>query len=94
MNRHTGLLWFAALFMLANAGCKPSATDDSAGGGNEVTAKAKVKVVKVKVSDVRDEVEVPASFYGFQMADLMSKVDGYVLAVNVDIGDHVSKGQI
>ncbi len=94
MNRHTGLLWFAVLFMLANAGCKPSATNDSAGGGNEVTAKAKVKVVKVKVSDVRDEVEVPASFYGFQMADLMSKVDGYVLAVNVDIGDHVSRGQI
>lgn len=90
MNRHTKRMWFAWLLMLAAAGCKPSATS----GGKGPAVKGKVKVVRVTTSDVRDEVDVPTSFNGYQMANLMSKVDGYVKTVSVDIGDRVTAGQV
>ena len=54
---------------------------------------------QVEVSDVRREavsktISLPVSIEGFREAPLQTKIDAFVEAVLVDIGDHVKAGQL
>ena len=56
-------------------------------------------VQQVEVSDVRREevsktISLPVSIEGYREAPLQTKIDAFVEAVLVDIGDHVKAGQL
>jgi RND family efflux transporter MFP subunit len=53
----------------------------------------RVAVVKPKREDLARELTVQAEFRPFQEVDLHSKVAGFLQSIDVDVGDHVEKGQ-
>ena len=63
---------------------------------NEENSKAAVDTVPVfilKADTVKKTVELPAELIPYESADLFAKVQGFVHAMKVDMGDHVKKGQ-
>ena len=54
----------------------------------------KTQVVLVAATNMKRTIEVPGSVEGFESARLMSRIDGYLRQVNVDIGDSVTKDQL
>jgi len=55
---------------------------------------ATVAVAPVKTATLSRTVVLTAEFKPYQDVDVMAKVAGYVKEINVDIGDHVTKGQL
>ncbi len=53
-----------------------------------------VPVAKVATEDLSHQVVLTAEFTPFQDVDVMAKVAGYIKKINVDVGDHVSQGQL
>jgi RND family efflux transporter MFP subunit len=53
-----------------------------------------VKTVKAAVSRTEGEVTVSASVVSREIARVASRVQGYVIELSVDAGDHVKKGQV
>lgn len=53
-----------------------------------------VAVVQAARADLSNSVNLTAEFEPFQEVDVMAKVSGYIRAINVDIGDRVSEGQV
>jgi multidrug efflux pump subunit AcrA (membrane-fusion protein) len=52
----------------------------------------RIQVFSPETGKIRHEVEVSGTVEGYETARLLSKVDGYVSEVLVNIGDHVKKG--
>ena len=52
-----------------------------------------VDVSPVIAGALKKNIDVPAEVVGYESAELMSKIDGYVKQVNVNIGDMVEVGQ-
>ncbi len=59
----------------------------------EASARA-VAVAPVKRGDLQRTLELAAEFRPYQEIDVHAKVAGYLKAIYVDVGDHVSKGQL
>jgi len=85
----------ASLILLAAfTGCnqfeqnRAAPTDDS-----QATTKP-IPVVTVESRLVRETLELPVTLVGYEQAGLMSKIDGYVKEVHVDIGDEVEQGDL
>jgi len=57
------------------------------------TSPPKIKVTNVIAGNLNRQVELAASVEGYEMAELMPRIDGYVGEVHVNIGDSVTKGQ-
>jgi RND family efflux transporter MFP subunit len=53
-----------------------------------------VRVAPVKPSDPFETVSLPATTLAFTAANIYARASGYVGVRNVDIGDHVQKGQL
>jgi RND family efflux transporter MFP subunit len=53
-----------------------------------------VAVIQAARADLSNSVNLTAEFEPFQEVDVMAKVSGYIRAINVDIGDRVSEGQV
>jgi RND family efflux transporter MFP subunit len=53
-----------------------------------------VAVVTVQRGSLARTLDVAAEFRPFQEIDLLAKEAGYVKEINVDVGDHVHKGQL
>ena len=58
------------------------------------TATTEVQLTSVVPADFVDEVEVPITIDGYERTDLMSRVEGYLSEVLVNIGDQVHSGQV
>jgi multidrug efflux pump subunit AcrA (membrane-fusion protein) len=94
MNRPTATHAIAVLVLLLVTGCpRPGANMVAPGGREQTGEQPQVEVVEVWHSDFQEVAEVPASVEPYEKARLMSKLDGYVSEVLVDIGDHVRQGQ-
>lgn len=52
-----------------------------------------VPVFILSNSDVSKAIELPAELLPYEAAELTARVEGYMKAIKVDIGDKVSKGQ-
>ena len=89
MKRLSQCIGLALLTTLAT-GCK----DPQKSSAETPTKLAEVEVDTVKAEDLAREIELSASVVGYESARMMSKIDGYVEAVNVNIGDMVEKGQL
>jgi RND family efflux transporter MFP subunit len=88
--------WFLATAVLTAlaSGCSqtalPSGTGQTAIGGA-----TQVDVVEVTSQDIERQIDLPgASAQGYESADLMAKIDGYVKSVHVDIGMEVKQGDV
>jgi len=57
-------------------------------------ATTEVQLTSVVPADFVDEVEVPITIDGYERTDLMSRVEGYLSEVLVNIGDQVHRGQV
>jgi RND family efflux transporter MFP subunit len=68
----------------------PSATAGSAAAGAAVDT---VQVFLLKTETFTKTVELPGELLPYLQTDLYAKVQGYVQAMKVDIGDRVRKGQ-
>jgi len=53
-----------------------------------------VAVVRAQPKTLSDFITLQAEFRPYQEIRLHAKVSGYVSAINVDIGDHVTQGQV
>jgi RND family efflux transporter MFP subunit len=53
-----------------------------------------VRVAAVKPSDPFETVTLPATTLAFEAANVYARASGYIGKRNVDIGDHVKKGQL
>ena len=49
---------------------------------------------EVRIGDFVDSIELPVTIDGYEQAELMSRIEGYVGEVLVDIGDEVLEGQV
>ncbi|PSL45710.1 RND family efflux transporter MFP subunit [Chitinophaga niastensis] len=60
---------------------------------NNSTAQDTVPVFILKQDTVKKTVELTAELIPYESAELFAKVQGFVRAMKVDLGDHVKKGQ-
>jgi HlyD family secretion protein len=54
----------------------------------------RVQTVTVQPKDLTYKIELPGTVEGYETADLYAKVGGFLADISVDIGDHVTKGQV
>jgi multidrug efflux pump subunit AcrA (membrane-fusion protein) len=54
----------------------------------------RVQTVSVQPKDLAHKIELPGTVEGYETADLYAKVGGFLAEISVDIGDHVTKGQV
>ena len=87
----SGLL-LSGLLLAVLTGCNPpTSTQDAA---DQPKGSTQFSVIEVVAEDHHLRREVSATIEGFEAAMLMSKIDGFVERVNVNIGDSVTKGQV
>ena len=87
--RHSSYLYLLAVAVLLT-GCRRDTPSTAATGGATV-----VDVVEVVIRDIDRRIELPgASVRGYESANLMAKVGGYVDAVYVDIGSEVKQDDV
>jgi RND family efflux transporter MFP subunit len=60
----------------------------------EVDSRPRIEVVHPRRVTVAQRLQTNATLAAFEEADLFAKVTGYVSDVRVDIGDHVTAGQV
>jgi RND family efflux transporter MFP subunit len=95
MNRTHLIIRVAAVALMAiglsNCGRPSVANAESASAAPSATV---VSVVRVTRHDLARELELSAEFRPYQEIDLHAKVSGYLKTIMVDVGDHVTKGQL
>jgi multidrug resistance efflux pump len=84
----------AALLLVLASGCWQSATNDLPSGPAEEQSVRSVRVVTPERKTVRREVGQPGLIEAFERTPIVSRIPGYVLKWNVDIGDSIHKGDI
>ena len=86
------------LFCLAcQPGCTPRQSHSNNPAADEVPragASADVKRAPVVLTDFVGRTTVPVTIDGYEKAELMARVEGYVAEVLVNIGDQVHTGQV
>jgi RND family efflux transporter MFP subunit len=53
-----------------------------------------VPVATAGPASMQNDIDLTAEFLPFQEVDVMAKVAGYVRSINVDIGSHVTQGEV
>ncbi len=84
-------LLVASALGIAHTGCDGNASGDAS--KDEGAKETKVVVTQVRSGDFRRSVELATTVEGYESAQLMSKIGGYVAQIHVDIGDEVQQGQ-
>ena len=82
---------FVVAAVIASPACQKKSVPKKVSSAEPV---AKVKVTDVVPSNLNRDTELAASVEGYETAELIPRIDGYVGQVNVDIGDRVKKGQL
>lgn len=90
------LIASASLGVLAafNAGCGMTTGESVARAEAQGSPTTRVATVLPKRQAVRRIAEQPGQIDAFEVTPIHAKVAGYVRSVNVNIGDHVKKGQV
>ena len=70
-----------------------AATSGTAGSGAAGSAADTVQAFLLKTDTLKKVVELPGELIPYLQTDLYAKVEGYVQAMKVDIGDRVRRGQ-
>lgn len=86
----------ATLVLVTACGSGSGNKDGGSAAGASVNAGASVDTVQVfllKTETLSKTVELPGELLPYLQTDLYAKVQGYVQAMKVDIGDRVRKGQ-
>jgi RND family efflux transporter MFP subunit len=82
---------FAAVFpLLLAAGCSRGAVTPA----KDDPPAAPAPVAKAAPADLARQVVITAEFRPFQEVDVHAKVAGYLKKIYVDVGDHVTQGQL
>ena len=81
-----------AWVLLLATGCSQQPAGGPAANGH-AEPQQKVAVVAVEAADLEASIQVPGTVEGYEQTKLMSRIEGYVGGVLVDIGDAVTKGQ-
>ena len=84
------LIIAAALARRARA----NSTSNASLGNSDTTHLPYVAVAPVKRETIANSLTIAGQFIPYQNVDLHAKVAGYIRTINVDIGDHVHKGQV
>jgi RND family efflux transporter MFP subunit len=80
-----------AIWIGATTGCEhPRGSTQS--GSADVSLRA--AVVQVRRTPLSNTLSIAGEFLPYQEVELHAKVAGYIRNINVDIGDHVRKGQV
>jgi RND family efflux transporter MFP subunit len=80
-----------AIWIGATTGCEhPGGSARS--GSADVSLRA--AVVQVRRTPLSNTLSIAGEFLPYQEVELHAKVAGYIRNINVDIGDHVRKGQV
>jgi RND family efflux transporter MFP subunit len=82
------------VWALALAGVGASAACSRTRAAEAVADVPTVSVVKIVRGDIEQTLTLAAEFRPFQEIDVHAKVAGYVKAIAVDVGDHVTAGQL
>lgn len=84
-----------AAAILTMAGCTASSEPTAAAASPAPSAKiTTVAVAKPSFEKVAKQVVMNGEFKPYQVADLHSKIAGYLKKLNVDVGDRVKEGQL
>ncbi len=70
--------------------CGEKKEGDEKKNDNEVVLDA----ISLKKEKLSSELRLPGELEGYYETGIMAKVDGYIKTMKVDIGDHVSEGQL
>ena len=82
------------MLIALTSGCTKNALPFDAGQAATGSATI-VDVVEVTAQDIERQVDLPgASLRGYESAELLAKIDGYVKTVHVDIGTEVKQGDV
>jgi HlyD family secretion protein len=84
----------AALLPLVASGCKQAAANDPPAAPATEQPQRPVTVVKPERKTIHREVGQPGLIQPFERTPIVSKIPGYVLKWNVDIGDPIRKDQV
>jgi RND family efflux transporter MFP subunit len=79
-----------AIYLSAAAGCGRSGDSPSVSADTPQSA----AVVQVRRTPLSNTLSIAGEFLPYQEVELHAKVTGYIRHINVDIGDHVRKGQV
>jgi RND family efflux transporter MFP subunit len=71
-----------------------SACGRSGGASASVDATPRAAVVQVRRAPLSNTLSIAGEFLPYQEVELHAKVAGYIKNINVDIGDHVHRGQV
>jgi membrane fusion protein (multidrug efflux system) len=80
---------FATIFF---AGCAQNKADNKKAAISVIDTR--YQLVKVQEANLHQTLKLPAQLAAYQEVSIFPKVNGYVKSVLVDIGSHVSKGQL
>jgi HlyD family secretion protein len=83
----------AAAALAAAGGCRQSAQESPAPGKTEQAVR-RVTVTRPERKSIRREVAQPGLIQAFERTPIVSRIPGYVLKWNVDIGDPIHKDQV
>lgn len=85
----------ALLCLTCQLGCRPEpATQKKSAAHETLSQGVDVRLAPVVQADFVDRVEVPITIDGYEKAELMSRIEGYVGEISVNIGDKVEQGQV
>lgn len=97
VSRHRGL-WLGAgvtvALLLLVVGCRKSTGDASGTASKNEPSVRRVIVVKSQQKTIRRAIGQPGVIEAFERTPIVSKIPGYVLKWNVDIGDPVRKDEV
>src|ERR1700681_3099529 len=80
-----------ATCLMGTAGCAHPGENSSSVSADAPGRAAVVQVLRAPLSNT---LSVAGEFLPYQEVELHAKVAGYIRHINVDIGDHVRKGQV
>ena len=88
--------YFSLISLLAApllTGCRGQQEPASSAAASAETDQ-KIEVTKVIAATLPRSMEVPASVEPYERVKIMSRLEGHVKTVNVDIGDQVKSGDL
>ncbi|CAN5424140.1 efflux RND transporter periplasmic adaptor subunit [soil metagenome] len=84
--------WMAAFLLAASGGCRQPSSSSPATPAQAPTRS--VTVVKPERKTIRREIAQPGLIQAFERTPIVSRIPGYVLKWNVDIGDPIHKDDV
>ncbi len=89
-NSTLKLLLFSLLFLFATAGCRE--VEQNKEGNLAESQPARVGIFKVRVEEIRNQVEIMGTVQAAKKAIIAAKIDGHITHLPIKLGSRVKKG--